>query len=150
MTTQPASDSPPAYEDAAQSSAGALNAPAHPAGSAPVPSPDAKPFPYPDPIQVYTGLIGPPTVQQPRFMPPPTIHHYINPRTGERVASLLPPNHPEMVCLQAGMHEPQTKFGIFGILAAIVWFPFGIGLCILDRQVRCERCGALLNDGLCS
>ena len=37
-----------------------------------------------------------------------------------------------------------------GVLAAIVWFPLGIGLCLLDRRVRCQRCGESLEDGLCS
>jgi Uncharacterized conserved protein (DUF2367) len=37
-----------------------------------------------------------------------------------------------------------------GVLAAIIWFPLGIALCLLDRRVRCERCGETLEDGLCS
>ena len=31
-----------------------------------------------------------------------------------------------------------------GIIAAIVWFPLGIGLCLLDRSVNCKRCGAVI------
>lgn len=38
----------------------------------------------------------------------------MNPATGERVASLLPPDHPEMVCLQAGGHVAQTRYGLLG------------------------------------
>jgi hypothetical protein len=37
-----------------------------------------------------------------------------------------------------------------GLFAAIVWFPFGIALCLLDRRVRCERCGESIEEGLCS
>jgi hypothetical protein len=44
----------------------------------------------------------------------PTIFNYINPATGQHVASLLPPEHPEMICLQAGLHVPQTRFGLLG------------------------------------
>jgi hypothetical protein len=101
-------------------------------------------------------------------MPPTTVYHYTNPNTRQHVTSLLPPDHPEMICLQAGVHVPETKFGILGalslscpalgrcvehsvtgILAAVIWFPFGIGLCLLDRKVRCQRCGLILDDGVC-
>ena len=34
-----------------------------------------------------------------------------------------------------------------GIIAAIVWFPLGIGLCLLDRSVTCKRCGAIIKGG---
>lgn len=44
----------------------------------------------------------------------PIIYNYVNPRTGEHVVSLLPPQHPEMVCLQAGEHVRHTQFGILG------------------------------------
>jgi hypothetical protein len=104
----------------------------------------------------------------------PTVYYYEDPRTGQRVASLLPPDHPQMVCLQSGEHVPETRYGclgtscfcvqyhlsivqkayvcayLSGIFAAIVWFPLGIGLCLLDRRVRCARCGESLEDGLCS
>lgn len=30
--------------------------------------------------------------------------------TGERITSLLPPSHAEMVCLQAGEHLPRTRY----------------------------------------
>ncbi|OJA13701.1 hypothetical protein AZE42_10414 [Rhizopogon vesiculosus] len=82
-------------------------------------------------------------------MQQPTVYHYQNPMTGEHVASLLPPDHPEMVCLQQGGHINETKFGILGILAAIIWFPLGIGLCLLDRRVKCRRCGEIIEDRIC-
>ncbi|KAF8187510.1 hypothetical protein BJ912DRAFT_1143676 [Pholiota molesta] len=91
---------------------------------------------------------GPSYTLQPSSTPPPTIFHYINPATGERVVSLLPPNHPEMICLQQG-HVKETHFGLLGILAAIFWFPLGVGLCMLDKQVHCRRCGAVIEHGLC-
>lgn len=51
-----------------------------------------------------------------------------------------------MVCLQQG-HVIRTKYGILGILAAVFWFPLGIGLCLLDKRVKCERCGLLIEEG---
>ncbi|KAG0694072.1 hypothetical protein DFH29DRAFT_961582 [Suillus ampliporus] len=83
------------------------------------------------------------------MMQQPTVYHYQNPLTGDHVASLLPPDHPEMICLQQGGHVNETKFGILGILAAIVWFPLGIGLCLLDRRVKCRRCGTIIDNGIC-
>jgi hypothetical protein len=44
----------------------------------------------------------------------PTVYYYEDPRTGQRVASLLPPDHPEMVCLQSGEHVPETRYGCLG------------------------------------
>ena len=44
----------------------------------------------------------------------PTVYYYVNPKTGDRVASLLPPDHPEMICFQEGKHKNETRFGIVG------------------------------------
>ncbi|KAF9784321.1 hypothetical protein BJ322DRAFT_1064113 [Thelephora terrestris] len=77
-------------------------------------------------------------------MPQTRVYHYVNPNNGNHITSLLPPDHPEMVCLQRGSHVEKTKFGFLGIIAAIVWFPLGIGLCLLDRTVTCKRCGAVI------
>jgi hypothetical protein len=107
---------------------------------------------------------------QPSPIPAPTVFNYVNPRTGETIVSLLPPNHPEMICIQTG-HEKETQYGLLGelathqipvhlgtglsfyfvgVLAAIIWFPLGIGLCLLDRRVKCKRCGMMIQDGVCS
>ncbi|TDL26188.1 hypothetical protein BD410DRAFT_784252 [Rickenella mellea] len=86
----------------------------------------------------------------PSSYPSPMVYHYQNPMTGEHVTSLLPPNHPEMICLQEGRHIREVRYGLVGILTAIFWFPIGIGLCLLDRRVRCTRCGLHIEDGLCS
>lgn len=112
------------------------------------------------------GLVAGPSGPGIPSMPPTRVYHYVNPNNGDHVTSLLPPNHPEMVCLQEGSHVEETKFGLFGeflsfsvlavegmrshkfywagVLAAIFWFPLGIGLCILDRSVTCKRCGAVI------
>jgi len=44
----------------------------------------------------------------------PTVYNYQDPRTGQRVVSLLPPDHPQMVCLQTGTHIPDTRYGCLG------------------------------------
>lgn len=36
-----------------------------------------------------------------------------------------------------------------GVLAAIFWFPLGIGLCLLDKRVQCIRCGQVIDEGIC-
>jgi hypothetical protein len=90
-----------------------------------------------------------PTSLQPPPVPQPTVYYYRNPRTNENVVSLLPPDHPEMICLQEGEHITTSKFGLLGILAAIFWFPLGIGICLLDRRVQCRRCGAVLSESMC-
>ncbi|KAJ7217772.1 hypothetical protein GGX14DRAFT_438252 [Mycena pura] len=121
------SDSPPAYDDAR---------------TAP-PTKDVKQPPMMNPTS-YVPHAGP------SLSPNPTVYHYHNPLTGEHVASLLPPDHPEMICLQAGEHVAQTTYGFLGILAAVFWFPLGVGLCLLDRRVKCARCGHMIEDGLCA
>jgi len=100
-----------------------------------------------------TWVVKPPEITSqptPIAIGPTTVYHYVHPVTQERLASLLPPTHPEMVCLQEGGHVLHTKFGLLGILAAIFWFPLGIGLCILDRRVKCTRCGLTIDEGLCA
>ncbi|KAI0663574.1 hypothetical protein C8Q70DRAFT_950956 [Cubamyces menziesii] len=101
----------------------------------------------PPPSDPYSA--GQPLSPQAAQMPATVVYNYINPTTGERIVSLLPPDHPQMVCLQQGGHVPRSKYGILGVLAAIFWFPLGIGLCLLDRKVYCERCGVIIDEGVC-
>ena len=76
-----------------------------------------------------------------------TVYHYIHPTTQQRIDSLLPPSHPEMQCLQHG-HIPRTRFGVAGILAAIFWFPLGLGCLLIDKDTRCERCKKVISGRL--
>jgi len=76
-----------------------------------------------------------------------SVYIYQNPITGEVIRSVLPPDHPQMQCIQQGQHVPVSHFGFLGIMAAIFFFPLGIGLCLMDRRVRCERCGHAISDG---
>jgi len=75
------------------------------------------------------------------------IYHYTDPTTGNVVSSLLPPDHPEIECLQSGGHIKRTRFGPVGIAAAILWFPFGLGAMWKDRTVSCSRCHRVLKQG---
>ena len=44
----------------------------------------------------------------------PQVYYYMDPQTGNQIASLLPPDHPEMVCLREGQHVTKTSFGLLG------------------------------------
>ena len=59
--------------------------------------------------------------------PQTTVFYYQDPRTGQRIASLLPPDHPQMVCLQAGEHVRETRYGFLGALC--FYGLLSLGLC---------------------
>lgn len=73
--------------------------------------PDAK-VPLPSDNAPAYAAAGPSQVPQ---MRPPMVYNYVNPHTGEVVVSLLPPHHPQMICLQEGGHEPKARYGILGV-----------------------------------
>lgn len=75
--------------------------------------------------------LGKPSEAKPNMPPPPpqpqaqpygatvpghstTVYHYQDPRTGQQISSLLPPDAPAMICLQQGEHIAQTQYGILG------------------------------------
>ncbi|ETW80981.1 hypothetical protein HETIRDRAFT_62039 [Heterobasidion irregulare TC 32-1] len=146
-------ESPPTYEHATGSSntdGGVVYTAPKPNTPLPQSAVDVKlPLPVglpgPHPPMAYEAVLG-----AGPSMGPTSVYHYIHPITGDRVISLLPPNDPKMVCLQEGVHVRETRYGILGVLAAVFWFPLGIGLCLLDRKITCKRCGAVIEDGLCS
>ncbi|KAI0092080.1 hypothetical protein BDY19DRAFT_928227, partial [Irpex rosettiformis] len=43
-------------------------------------------------------------------------------------------------CAQ-GNHDPETKYGVFGIIMAVVCFPCGLICLCKDKKKRCVRCG---------
>ncbi|KAG2135454.1 hypothetical protein DEU56DRAFT_807108 [Suillus clintonianus] len=138
MVIKHSADNPPAYEYVATQN-GSNEQPYQPSTSNGAANPPTMP---PNTVTPFHARPMP-------KMQDPTIYHYQNPLTGEQIASLLPPNHPEMICLQQGGHTTETKFGILGILLAIVWFPLGISCCLLDRRVICTRCGKVIDHGMC-
>ncbi|KIK66853.1 hypothetical protein GYMLUDRAFT_218270 [Collybiopsis luxurians FD-317 M1] len=46
-------------------------------------------------------------------------------------------------CAQ-GIHDPETKYGVCGIITAVICFPIGLICLFSDRTRRCARCGVLL------
>jgi len=60
-------------------------------------------------------IAGPSCTPQQSMFNSPNVYHYVNPSTSEHITSLLPPDHPEMICLQSG-HLTETKFGLLGML----------------------------------
>ncbi|KAJ7046881.1 hypothetical protein C8F04DRAFT_1062016 [Mycena alexandri] len=47
-------------------------------------------------------------------------------------------------CAQ-GIHQPSTKYGICGIITAIVCFPIGLICLFTDTEQKCDRCGIKLS-----
>ncbi|PPQ99270.1 hypothetical protein CVT24_009315 [Panaeolus cyanescens] len=47
------------------------------------------------------------------------------------------------LCAQ-GQHERVTKYGMFGIIMAVMCFPCGLICLFTDTEERCGRCGILL------
>ncbi|QRV79341.1 hypothetical protein RhiJN_22007 [Ceratobasidium sp. AG-Ba] len=131
-------DNPPTYDVAMSSSGSTSPPPASPTIKKDTPY---QPIPQQPPQPVpHHGMI---IASGPSSVP---LYRYHNPTTGEVVTSLLPPDHPEMICLQQG-HVVNTRYGILGILAAVFWFPLGVGLCLLDRRTKCDRCGLTIEEG---
>ncbi|KIM31309.1 hypothetical protein M408DRAFT_21368 [Serendipita vermifera MAFF 305830] len=125
---------PPSYESATY------------ADATKIPVVDTKqPLPQPDPSA--TMAISHSTAVPATQAGQVTVYHYVHPVTQQRIDSLLPPSHPEMQCLQHG-HIPRTRFGIAGILAAIFWFPLGLGCMLIDKDTRCERCKKVISGRL--
>lgn len=62
------------------------------------------------------NIVAGPSIPTPGIptMPQTRVYHYINPTNGNHITSLLPPEHPEMVCLQRGSHVEETKYGFLG------------------------------------
>ncbi|KAJ6529433.1 hypothetical protein DFH09DRAFT_1185103 [Mycena vulgaris] len=46
-------------------------------------------------------------------------------------------------CAQ-GIHQPTTKYGVFGIITAVVCFPCGLIALFIDVERKCDRCGIKL------
>ncbi|KAJ7866828.1 hypothetical protein B0H14DRAFT_3592342 [Mycena olivaceomarginata] len=47
-------------------------------------------------------------------------------------------------CAQ-GMHQPSKKYGVFGIIVAVVCFPIGLIALLIDVENKCDRCGLKLS-----
>lgn len=58
--------------------------------------------------------LSPPRSTQPLPVLAPTLYNYMNPVTKQLITTSLPPDHPEMICLQSGKHVTETKYGLLG------------------------------------
>ncbi|KAF8212142.1 hypothetical protein K438DRAFT_1806041 [Mycena galopus ATCC 62051] len=47
-------------------------------------------------------------------------------------------------CAQ-GIHQPTTKYGVCGIITAVVCFPIGLICLFTDTEQKCDRCGIKLS-----
>ncbi|KAJ6596982.1 hypothetical protein DFH09DRAFT_107961 [Mycena vulgaris] len=46
-------------------------------------------------------------------------------------------------CAQ-GIHQPTTKYGVCGIITAVICFPIGLICLFIDTEQKCDRCGIKL------
>ncbi|KAJ2930292.1 hypothetical protein H1R20_g6817, partial [Candolleomyces eurysporus] len=95
---------------------------------------------------------GPAYGRQPTFTPSPTVYYYNNPVNGGEdniPATSIPPRDGMLAGRRACATDELRDPGVIGILAAIFWFPLGIGLCLIDKKVKCSRCGITIDEGVC-
>ena len=83
-------------------------------------SPQSQPQPQlqPQPSQPMLADLSIPASYGAVMLPgPPPVHQYRGPN-GEILYGLLPPNHPEMICLQQG-HDEKTHYGVLGAFISL-------------------------------
>jgi len=68
----------------------------------------------------------------------------MNPMGGVQPAGFITP---EVQCQQQG-HIITSRYGVVGILSAILFFPCGVLVCLMDRTEKCERCHQIFKRGL--
>ncbi|KAI0769988.1 hypothetical protein C8Q74DRAFT_864828 [Fomes fomentarius] len=110
---------------------------------------------YPQPQQQYASPQGPPPQGQ---LPK---DGYFNTQAQGPVGGVTgypPAQTPQMANMSAGQqyqqqlfaqcaagnHDVTTKYGVFGIIMAVVCFPCGL-ICLTDTEKRCARCGVRLD-----
>lgn len=93
--------------------------------------------------QTYAPVVSPGAGPSIPSMGPTPVYHYVNPTTQEHVASLLPPNHPQMVCLQEGRHDRETRYGVLGAFYLLKLCGCEGCLRRLQKYFRCP-CGRIL------
>ncbi|KAJ7271872.1 hypothetical protein B0H12DRAFT_1091816 [Mycena haematopus] len=129
-----------------------------PAESQGPPSYQPPPQAYQQPPQ---GFQQPPQgYQQPPqgYQQPPTQGYA--PQQGGYAPQPTPQTHPSQMSAQQvgeqyraqlfaqcaqGIHQPTTKYGICGIITAVVCFPIGLICLFTDTEQKCDRCGIKLS-----
>ncbi|KAL0946616.1 hypothetical protein HGRIS_012813 [Hohenbuehelia grisea] len=114
------------------------------------PAPPAYPTPSYDGQQPYqpqqqqqqayppqNGMQSPPLVHQPPPMTSPPVQRTAAEVGRDYQAELF------ARCAQ-GLHEPTTKYGMCGIITAVICFPIGLICLFTDTEQKCARCGTTL------
>jgi len=129
------SDLPPSY-DAVEAEPDAFFDRAPPTEPLVQPSPEP---PAPEDSWTYSDPLTPNRMIR---NPEPT-SFYLDPSTGEPSTTYIVSDALFTQCTEQG-HIEKTKFGTLSIVAAAVFFPWGL-LCLMgSRIVYCERCGLVL------
>ncbi|KAK0196937.1 hypothetical protein F5146DRAFT_1129733 [Armillaria mellea] len=92
--------------------------------------------PQPPPPQSYN--MQPPQQQSFNMQPPQPPPAKTPAQIGDEYRSAL------YAQCAAGVHEPTTKFGVCGIITAVVCFPIGLICLFIDTEQKCNRCGIKL------
>ncbi|KAK0210925.1 hypothetical protein DFS33DRAFT_1378901 [Desarmillaria ectypa] len=89
---------------------------------------------------MYAGQPQPPLPQQQssNMQPPQQAPQRTPAQIGDEYRSAL------YAQCAAGVHDPTTKFGICGIITAVICFPIGLICLFMDTEQKCDRCGAKL------
>ncbi|KAJ3512752.1 hypothetical protein NLJ89_g3341 [Agrocybe chaxingu] len=108
------------------------------------------PYPLPDRASPLQVIPTPTSAQQDQLSPiispvqaqPTSIHDPMSPTS----AATLGQQYRDQLFAQCalGNHEKTTRYGICGIIAAIVLFPFGLICLFTDTEKKCARCGVRL------
>ncbi|PBK78339.1 hypothetical protein ARMSODRAFT_947232 [Armillaria solidipes] len=87
---------------------------------------------------MYSGQPQPPPQQSYNMQPPQPPPPRTPAQIGDEYRSAL------YAQCAAGVHEPTTKFGVCGIITAVVCFPIGLICLFIDTEQKCNRCGIKL------
>ncbi|WRT63902.1 uncharacterized protein IL334_000828 [Kwoniella shivajii] len=77
-----------------------------------------------------------------------------NPRQPSEQTQIMSPDSKENKnhygqCIDNVGHSPHTKYGTVGIIAGIVFFPWGLFWTQCDSQVTCRKCQVILKPNKC-
>ncbi|CAK5277364.1 unnamed protein product [Mycena citricolor] len=84
----------------------------------------------------YESVLTPPPMATPQLSAGPTMTPA---EIGEQYRAGL-----YAQCAQ-GVHQPTTKYGVCGIITAVVCFPIGLICLFSDSEQKCDRCGVKLS-----
>ncbi|KAJ7449900.1 hypothetical protein FB451DRAFT_1410687 [Mycena latifolia] len=107
------------------------------------PEPAGPPVYTPPPLNPQqSGYAQPP----PQNYPQPQQGYAPQPQPQQRTAAQVGEDYRAQLFAQCaqGIHQPTTKYGICGIITAVVCFPIGLICLFTDTEQKCDRCGIKL------